>query len=439
MAIDVYSEYTALPWQAKAHVDDWKHGCFVGGKGGGKTRFVVEEFIANAMEFPGSAYLIGRKTLPSLKDTTMREFMEAIPHQLIRDFNKSDRNLYLQNDSLFIFRSLDEPKKFESLKLTGFAIDEADEIDIETYNTLKSRMRQMIKGKEPRFRSALILNPCDEDHWIPSMFMHNPPPGHKLFYCSTMDNMENLPAQYLDDLKSIYTPDMQQRMIHGMFGKVHRGRPVYPEFKRGNYIANIEHDKNNTIYRGWDFGYNRPAVVWMQFINGRVIVLAEKMGRKIYLDDFIKDEILPLQQNLFPGHQLYRDFCDPHGSDENDKGKTSVDIMHDFGMFPIFRRTSVEEGIKATRSLMNTKNIVDGQPNYVVHPRCKLLIEGDRGGYHREDGSEEPFKDGHYDHIQDGRRYSIVHLVKRYKAGLMQQAFDAASPPSYSRTGRFME
>jgi hypothetical protein len=438
LAIDVYSQYQPLPWQIKAHAEEWVHGCFVGGKGGGKTRFVVEEFLASALDFPGSTWLVGRKTLPSLKDTTMKEFLSAVPEQLIKSFNKTDRNLVLMNDSSFIFRSLDDPKKFESLQISGFAIDEADEIEKETYDTLKSRVRQMIRGKQPRYRSALILNPCDETHWIPTIFQNNPPKGHKLFYCSTMDNMENLPQGYVEELQSIYTPDMQQRMIHGMFGKVHRGRPVYHQFKNGNYIVFAEPDPKETIYRSWDFGYNHPAIIWFQFLNGRMTVLAELMGKKVYLDDFIRDHVMPTQSKYFPEHKIFRDFCDPRGSDESDKGRSSVDVLHDFGIYPMFRRTSIAEGIKCVRALMDTQD-KDRIANFAIHPRCKITIEGLRGGYHREDDSEDPVKDDHYDHLQDCLRYGAIHMYRRWKANRLQQAFDGHGGTYHPVTGRFVE
>lgn len=400
MAIDVYSEYKPLPWQIAMHAGDWRHACLPGAKGSGKSRAGIEELKMCAWEYPGSAYLIGRKTLPSLKDTTLREFLECTPDAVIRDYNKSDRNVTFINGSVFMFRPLDEEKKFDSLKLSGFLIDEADEIDKGVYDTLKSRMRQMINGRPTRYRSFLLLNPCEEDHWIPQLFLYNRPDDHALFHSSTMENMQNLPPDYVDQLKSIYSEDMQQRMIYGMFGKVHKGRPVFPQFSRGNFIRPIEPTKGYPIYRGIDFGFNHPVCVWLQFINGQARILAEKQGRKVYLDDFIRNEIFPYQLSLFgdadgKDWEQYRDFCDPRGSDESDKGKSSVGILNDHGIYPIYRRTYIEEGLKAIKQLLDTQQ--NGEPNFLIHARCRNLIEGFKGGYHRLDGEESPEKDNVYD------------------------------------------
>lgn len=438
MAIDVYSEYKVLPWQENFHKGDWTHSALVGGKGGGKTRAAIEELKISAFEHPGTAWLIGRKTLPSLKDTTYREFLESTPESLIKDHNKSDRNVTLINGSLFMFRPLDEPKKFDSLKISGFLLDEADENERDVYDTLKSRMRQMLKGVQPRYRSILSLNPCDEDHWIPQLFLHNKPKDHEIFFSATMENQENLPSGYVEQLKSIYTPDMQQRMIYGMFGRVHKGRPVFPQFARGQYIFPIEFTPKQTIFRGFDFGYNRPACVWMQFIDGQVRILAEKLGKSIYLDDFIKDHVIPFQNSLFGEGQVYRDFCDPHGSDESDKGKTSVDILNDFGIYPVFRRTKIQEGIKAIKELLDMKND-KGDGRFLIHPRCQNLIEGFRGGYFRADGSEDPEKDNFYDHCMDALRYACVHLTRRFRFNKMQAVIDNQKAFVHPITGRRIE
>src|SRR6267142_114717 len=438
---EIENQYVPNGWQTKMHMSHWVWGCLVGGKGSGKTRSGIEELKACALEFPKTSYLIGRKTLPSLKDTTWREFIDCLPHGIIKDYNKAERVVELINGSLFLGRSLDEPKKLESLTLSGFLIDESEEIDKVYFDVLKTRVRQILRinGKKitPRYRGILALNPCDEDHWIPDLFTKIKPKDHAIFFSSTLDNLENLPDFYVDNLKSTYTPDMQQRMIFGMFGRVHRGRPVFAEFSRGNYIEGITPQDNLVIFRGWDFGYNNPACVWLQFVDGQVRVLAEKLGRKIYLDDFIK-ECRQLEKEIFPQHFIWNDFCDPHGSDETDKGKTSVEIMNDAGIYPLHRRTRIEEGIKAMRECLNTKG-QDGHANFIIHPRCRNLIEGLRGGYHREDGKDDPVKDGFYDHLMDALRYTVVALVRRHKFNRMATTFNAANVIIHPVTGRRIE
>jgi PBSX family phage terminase large subunit len=402
--MDVINEYVPLEWQRRFHEGDWKFCCLVSGKGAGKTFAAIQELITCALEFPRTTYVIGRKTLPSLRDSSWKTFLEILDSRLIKEATKNPMRVELINGSEFLGRPLDEMKKFDSMEIAGFFVDEADEIDEDMWKTLKDRTRQIIKNPDgrviPRYRGIISLNPTDEDHWIPQFFLSKDcPKDHKIYFASTLENKENLPPGYIEQLKSQYSPEMQQRLIYGMFGRVHKGRPVFPQFNRGNYVWSVEVEEDKTLFRSWDFGYNTPACVWFQFIDGQMRVLEEMCGNKEYIDDFAK-RVLKHQAEMFPNNKITKDFCDPHGADEKDTGQTSVKALNELGIYPQYRRQSIAEGIKAIKWLLDTKN-KNNEPNFYINGRCKRLVEGFRGGYHRLDGEEHPAKDGYYDHVFD--------------------------------------
>lgn len=413
---EIVNGYKPNAWQVKYHTSPNRHICLAGGMGSGKSLAAVQEHLQLALEYPGSLWLIGRKTLPSLKDTILRTFINAVPEKLIADYNKAHLNIKLINGSEFIFRPLDDEEKLKSLEISGFVVDEANEIGEDIFIRLKDRMRQKLPGGgSPRFRSTIMLNPGDEDHWIPQMFLFRRPFLHELIPSSTFENMENLPDDYVDELQTMYSKDKQQRLIYGMFGKIHTGRPVYPQFNNGNYIRDIQFNPKLPVVRSFDFGYNRPAVVWAQMERGQIRILAELLGKSIYLEDFLKEQVFPYQETLFGVDVRYMDFCDPRGSDASDKGKTSIDILREHGIRPAYRRTWIEEGVKAVKQCMDTIDKPSGLPNYIIHPRCKNIIEGNKGGYCREEGEEMPKKDGFFEHLQDCQRYLIMHCLQRSK------------------------
>ena len=442
--MEIINPYRPINWAAKFHRDPWKISACVGGKGSGKSRAAVEELVANSLEFPGSKYIIGRKTLQSLLDSTWDQFERILDPRLVAHETKKPLNKTLINGSQFLGRPLDEIKKFDSIEIAGYFVDEAEEISEEMFNTLNDRIRQKIESEDgrilfPRYRGILGLNPTEEDHWIPEHFLSETcPKDHMLYFSSTFDNQDNLPPGYIDGLMGQYTEEMQKRMIFGAFGKVHKGKPVFPQFKTGNYIYPVKPEKG-TVFRGWDFGYNRPSVIWAQFINGQMRVIGEMKGKKIYLDDFITEKVLPYQAEIFSKMDCtFKDFCDPRGSDESDKGSTSVEILNDHGIYPLYRRTRIKEGIQAIKELLTTKN-PSGEANFVIHGRCKLLIEGFRGGYHRLDGEEEPSKDKYYEDVFDALRYMAVHLVRRQKFNRAQSKIDDSNVYINPRTGRRVE
>lgn len=440
--MELKSLYVPNSWQAKFHEGNWRFACLPGAKGSGKSRAAVEELLTCAFETPGSTYVIGRKTLPSLRDSTWKAFLQIVRPEMVRNETKNPMRVELINGSDIIGRPLDEMKKFDSMEIAGFFLDEADEIEEDMWKTLKDRVRQRISTPSgiviPRYRGIIGLNPTDEDHWIPQFFLSpDKPKDHAIFFSSTYDNLENLPEGYVEQLKSNYSKDMQQRIVYGMFGRVHKGRPVFPQFSSGNYVWSIEREPKATMFRGWDFGFNTPAVVWFQFINGQARVLAEMCGNKIYLDDFVR-QVLKYQEEMFPGHRMFEDFCDPHGADQKDTGKTSLTTLQEFGIYPKYRRQTISEGIKAIKYLLDTKN-PSGEPNFYINGRCKRLVEGFRGGYHRMDGSEMPEKDGFFDHVMDSLRYGVSHLVSRYRFNQATKIDSMRPRIVHPITGRIIE
>ncbi len=444
--MDIEINYVPREWAMPFHTGVWTHACNLGGLGGGKSTASLQELVACAMENPGFTYVIARKTLPSLRLTTLKTFLNIVPPKLIAKKHETQLTWTLVNGSEFVFLSLDDPEKLKSMEIAGFFINEANEIDKVTYDTLKSRVRQKVNGKPPtRYRTIIDLNPVDESHWIPQLFMHNCPPGHAFFHSTTFDNLENLPEGYLEMLQTTYTPEEQKRLIYGLCSKVHLGNPVYPEFRTGNYITSIDVDPNLPLVRGWDFGFQHPACIWLQMRGEQIRVLGEKLGEKLYLDDFVENHCIPFENNVLlagvkGGVNIKRtDFCDPRGADKSDKGRTSIEVLNGLGIYPAYRRTWIDEGIKAVRSRLVTMNAQTKEPNFLIHPRCTILAEAMRGGYKRLDGEETPHKDGYYDNIADAARYPILHCVHRAKITHLSKGHDDSNTYVNKHTGRRVE
>lgn len=88
---------------------------------------------------------------------------------------------------------------------------------------------------------------------------------------------------------------------------------------------------------------------------------------------------------------------------------------------------------------MDTIDEKTQEPNFLVHPRCKVLIEGYRGGYAREDGEDKPKKDDYYDHLQDCARYLIVHALQRSKISALMNKQSEIRRYISPHTGRIIE
>lgn len=383
----------------------------VGGYGSGKTRMAVEELLQLLLENQGMRIGVFRKTMQSLNDTTLHEFLGMLPDE-VGDFNKNNNTFTSINGSECIFRGLDKPSKMKSLNLAAVIIDEADEITREDFNTLLSRVRQKRKdGQDYPYVIILILNPVEETHWIYELCTkehqkYDKQGGLLELHLSSYDNKENLPDDYIPNLEATLSADEIKMMINGEWGRINRGMGVYSDaFSLQLHVKDIPYKPGMMIIRGWDFGVKRPAcVVCIKDTYGRKNIYREILGRDEYLDHFAP-RVLQMCDGLFGKNYPTIDYCDPRGHDRNDTGRTSVDVLNEFGVYPIGERgmrAYVDPGIRMVRSELQT--LVAGQPKLTVSPEAKIVINAMNGGYVYDDRGEV-VKDGYFDHLMDAYRY----------------------------------
>jgi PBSX family phage terminase large subunit len=417
--IEIRNEYQPSDKGILFHTSPAKIKALVGGMGSGKTRMAVEELNQLALEFPGIRMMIMRKTMPSLRETTMNEFITITPDELGHMDRKLD-NFNYSNGSKILFRGLDEPAKMKSLEVAVILMDEADEFTDEDFKVLLGRVRLKNK-KDPSnpypLHLIMVLNPVDEEHWIYKTVVtrkdqYNDSGGILELHLSTYDNAHNLPSDYIPTLQATYSVDEQHMYIFGNWGTVIKGAPVFTDvFRPDLHVHNMKYLDGYIIQRGWDFGFNHPAcVVRIVDFLGRKNLYYENLGDKEYLENFAR-RVLNDCERLFGRHAMFTDFCDPRGNDKSDKGQTSVEILNGFGIFPTGERGMkeyVEPGIRCMRSELST--LVQTMPLLTVSENCPIIISGLKGKYVRnDDGSVK--KDGYYEHLFDAWR-SIAYQDK---------------------------
>ena len=88
-----------------------------GGLGSGKSVGGVVSGIMLSLAYLKNFGVVVREDIPSLKQSTMRAYLDWCPKAVIKDFNKQDRVLTLINDSQIIFISSDNPEKVRSWEI----------------------------------------------------------------------------------------------------------------------------------------------------------------------------------------------------------------------------------------------------------------------------------------------------------------------------------
>jgi hypothetical protein len=169
--------------------------------------------------------------------------------------------------------------------------------------------------------------------------------------------------------------------IHGNYGYVQDGKPVYPEYVDRLHYADklMGPDKNNRIIiRGWDGG-RTPACIFTQVSpHGTLHAFDELIGADTGLDEF-GDRVKKHCAIYYPDYRFV-DFGDPsifYKSQLDDRSPAMIlsakGINLEGGIqSPNIRKESVK---KLLRELVN------GSPAFRVGPKCKMLRKGLMGGY----------------------------------------------------------
>jgi phage terminase large subunit len=135
----------------------------IGGTRSGKTYALLQWCIVKALENRETITIV-RKTIPSLKRTVMRDFkdiMQSLGVWNDNDFNISDRVYEFYTGSVIQFISTDDADKLRGLKSSILWLEEANEIDSESYFQLMIRCTGPI---------ILSYNPTISPfHWLREM------------------------------------------------------------------------------------------------------------------------------------------------------------------------------------------------------------------------------------------------------------------------------
>lgn len=411
--IELKSDYEPGAKQSLFHSSPAKYKVLKGAYGSGKSRMAVEEAKILLAEFPGIVIYLMRKTMPSLRDSTLHEFEEHWDIELGK-YNGRTEQFDCVNGSEMRCRGLDQPWKIKGSEPAVIILDEADEFTREDFITLKGRIRQVNRksGKPYPLHMILLFNPVDEDHWLYQEFVKNAKAyeedgGLLLLELSTYDNVHNLPANYIQQVTVGLTPEEVERYIFGKWGSIVKGAPVYRDaFNGGLHLKTWKYQAGtHQILRGWDFGFNRPCmVVRLKDPLGRKNIDFEMMGDREVLEVFAPKALKAFHDRYGFQAKVF-DFCDPRGFDKSDKGSTSVEILNGFGVFPVGERgirSYVEPGIKIVRKELST--LIAGEPELTINPEC-LIIKAAYGGRYVRDDNGEIKKDGFYEHAADADRY----------------------------------
>lgn len=366
-----------------------------------------------------------RNTYPELKTTTIKSWhhwvspsvgtwRESGPptHHIIDHAAKLDWEV--------MFIALDRPddvRKLLSLELSDAWINEAREVPKAILDGLTGRVGRFppTDGDFGATNPQILMdtNPPDADHWWYVLAegdvtternreMHENTaeieeqlrqigalrPDQPLFDFMAQpggedpgaENLNHLPPGYYLKAKAGKDPEWVKVYVHGQYGFVLDGKPVFPEYKDSVHCQSFDAHSRIALRIGFDWGLTPAATIGQQMPNGqwriRSEVVTEDMGI-IRFGELVKQHIT----QRYPGFTIGGLHGDPAGNIRGGDERTPFDLMRSVGLEvfpapgnndPMLRREAFAKPMRA---------LIDGQPGLLVHPDCSYLRKGLAGGY----------------------------------------------------------
>lgn len=417
--------------------------------GSGKSSACCMELFRRAVQqAPGrdgvrrSRWAVARNVYRELKDTTIKTWMNWFPAEHFGTFHESSMTYSMAFDlgtekveMEIMFRALDRPddaKKLLSLELTGAWVNEAKEVPKGIIDTLGDRVGRFPAVKDGGCTwSGVIMdtNSPDEDHWWYRLAEEERPenwaffaqPGGLLEKDESFilnpkaENTENLPQDYY--VRNIAGKDRDHVRVYycNQYGFVSDGKPIYNAYSDATHASDTVLDpmKNIPIFIGIDFGLTPAAIIGQNLPNGKWIVLDELVTEDMGSLRFGKLLKLKLEQEY--GSFEFKIYGDPAGEQraQTDE-RTPFQILEAVGIKASKAPTNdFSLRVESVNSVCG--RMIDGEPGFVISPKCKILRKAMAGGYsykRMQVSGDERFQDkpdkNKYSHPAEALQYMLL-------------------------------
>jgi phage terminase large subunit len=329
---------------------------------------------------------IARKTLPALKGSVFRDFMEIaekVGISYFAEINKADLTFKYKNH-LVEFISLDNEMKVRGRKRTHCFLNEANEFYLEDFNQLSLRTTE---------RMILDFNPSDVLHWIYSDICTRDDCDT---FITTFEDNAFLDPEIKKEILRMKEKDADRWRVYGLGERAtFKEGQIFDNWQWVDYKKFLDKEHCEVAY-GLDFGFsNDPTtIVEVRRKNDRLYV-HELLFRKGLTNQDIFDEIkkLGLEEEI-----IICDSAEPKSIEElrrlgayckpSQKGKGSVlngiQVIKEYDVF----------------ASKQSKNLLQEYQYYIWDSN-------------RDGKSINKIKQNGQDHLMDALRYAVTTGLSR--------------------------
>lgn len=384
--------------------------CVIAGFGAGKTQAAVVRALVKKLKYPGQNIAYYLPTYDLVRNIGFPRFMEVLEQFGVEGkLNRSNAVIDIEGAGSIIFRTMDTPERIVGYEVADSLVDELDTLKSEqareVWNKIISRNRQ--KKPDGSLNTVGVATTPEGFRFVYDRWKKNPAPGYRIIRATTYSNARNLPAGYIDSLKSSYPSNLLAAYLDGEFVNLTSGS-VYPDFDRQLNRSTETISQGEALHVGMDFNVAKMAAVVHVLRNGNPHAVME------YTDVFDTPAMIQLLKSRHPGHPMMV-YPDASGGSRkpNDASVTDLSLLRSAGFTVCVNTTNpaVKDRVLSVNAMLHK----DGERRYRVNiDACPHLVESlEKQAY---DKHGEPDKAGGLDHVIDAAGYFIAYkfpLVKR--------------------------
>jgi len=262
------------PFQSGFIESKARYPAFVAGWGTGKTMCAIAKGLELSVRYPGNLGLIARKKFTDLRDSTMKDFERYTGMHV----PQSTKEVTIPGtNSVIMFRHAEELSGLQNVNLGWYYLEQAEEFDTdEQFQMLRGRLR-----REGCFRQGMIIANKNGHNWVWKIWEKDRKPGYEFFEANSFDNIDNLPADFIDDLRKMEreSPRKFKRYVmnssdeYDIEGAYYAAKMSDVLSQKRSGIKNL-YDSHAQVYTFWDLGVQDLTVIWaVQFIGKEIHII----------------------------------------------------------------------------------------------------------------------------------------------------------------------
>lgn len=247
-----------------------RYEVYYGGAGSGKSVFVAQKLILKACQQKRKVLVI-RKFATTLKDSVFQLIIDQLKKWQIYKLckiNLSSYTITLPNESVFLFKGLDDPEKIKSITdITDIWCEECSELSLDEYTQLDLRLRANVDSLQ-MFAS---FNPVSKANFVYKKWFENGKPDNTFVLHTTYKDNRFLPKEYVDALLEKQKSNPTYYKIYALGEFCTLDKLVYYNW----HVEDFDHTQiKGKLLLGLDFGYiNDPTALVASVVTDNKIYI----------------------------------------------------------------------------------------------------------------------------------------------------------------------